>query len=191
MSSDSEIWSLIGVPLLIFLARIADVSLGTLRIALISRGQKSVAPLIGFVEILIWLIALGQVVQHLERPLNYIAYAGGFAAGTWVGLLLDEKLALGLLAVRVITRQDATGIIERLKRGQFGVTSVAARGLTGRVRLIFSIVRRRDLPRVLEVIRGENPHAFVSVSDVRLVSEGYISPLTNSKAHRLETARKK
>jgi len=191
MPPNLELWPLIGIPVLIFFARIIDVSLGTMRIILVSRGQRNIAPVVGFFEILVWLVAIGQVVQHLDRPTNYIAYAGGYAAGTWLGLKLDEKLALGLLAVRIIARKDASELINKLKEGQFGVTSVAARGLTGRVRLIFTVVRRRDLQRVLEVVRGENPQAFVSVSDVRLASEGYFSPSASTYPRLLESLRKK
>lgn len=184
-------WPLVGIPLLIFLARMTDVSLGTVRIALVSRGQRRVAPLIGFFEILVWLVALGQVVQNLDRPINYLAYAGGYATGTWMGLLLDEKLALGLLAVRIITREDAKELVEKLAEGQFGVTSVAARGIKGRVRLIFTVVRRRDLRRLQELIRRESPKAFVSVNDVRIANEGYFSPAVSSYPRLLEMMRKK
>jgi uncharacterized protein YebE (UPF0316 family) len=191
MQLNPELWSLFGIPLLIFLARVMDVSLGTMRIILVSRGHRRVAPLIGFVEILVWLVAIGQVVQNLDRPLNYFAYAGGYATGTWVGLFMDGKLALGLVAVRIITRKDAEELIGRLREGQFGVTSVAARGLTGRVRLIFTVVRRRDLQRIMEVIRAHNPQAFVSVSDVRMASEGYFSVPGSTYPRLLEMLRKK
>jgi uncharacterized protein YebE (UPF0316 family) len=180
VSSSFDLWALIGIPLLIFFARVTDVSLGTMRIVLVSRGQRSLAPLVGFLEILVWLVALGQVIQNLDRPLNYLAYAGGYATGTWFGLLLDEKLALGLLSVRIITRQDATELIENLRRAQFGVTSVAARGLSGRARLIFTIVRRRDLRRLQEIIRKTNPQAFVSVSDVKQADDAYLGPGTGA-----------
>jgi uncharacterized protein YebE (UPF0316 family) len=191
MSTDLGLWPFLAAPLLIFFARVTDVSLGTMRIILVSRGQRNAAPVIGFLEILVWLIALGQVVQNLDRPINYLAYAGGYAAGTWVGLLLDEKLALGLLAVGIIASEDASGIIEKLEQGQFGVTSVAARGLRGRVRLIFTVVRRRQLNRLFGLIRAENRQAFVSVSDVRLVSEGYFSPRIPTYPRLLQMLRKK
>lgn len=189
--SQTALWPLIGVPLLIFFARAVDVTLGTMRIALVSRGQRALAPLLGFFEILVWLLALGQVVQNLDRPANYIAYAAGFAGGTWVGLLLDEKLALGLLSVRVITRDDARGLIEDLRRQQFGVTHVAAKGLSGRVRLLFSVIRRADLRRLLDTVRAQHPRAFISVSDVRLAREGYLPPGSFNYPRLLELLRKK
>ena len=191
MTPDSGLWAFVGIPLLIFVARVMDVSLGTMRIIFVSKGQRRLAPIVGFLEILVWLVAIGQVVQNLDRPLNYFAYAGGFAAGTWVGLKMDEKLAMGLLAVRVITQKDAQELIDKLRDGQFGVTSVAAKGLSGRVRLIFTVVRRRDLKRLMEVIQTHNPQAFVSVSDVRVASEGYFSPSQINYPPMLESLRKK
>ena len=172
--TESDLWPLLGVPVSIFLARLVDVTLGTFRIALVARGRRSTAPFIGFLEILTWLIALGLVVQNLDKPINYLAYAGGFAAGTWLGLLVDEKLGPGLVSARVITAQDSKALIDRLETEHFGVTHVAARGLAGRVRLIFSVMRRQDLPRLLAIVRQFHPTAFVSVSDVRLAKEGYL-----------------
>jgi uncharacterized protein YebE (UPF0316 family) len=111
--------------------------------------------------------------QHLDRPLNYLAYAGGFAAGTWIGLLLENKLAIGLVAVRIITGKDASALMESLEAMAYGVTSFAARGVKGRVRLLLTVVPRRDLPRVMGLVTNLNPNAFVSVEDVRQASEGF------------------
>ena len=167
-------WPVWLIPIFIFVARLCDVTFATVRIIFIGRGLRYVAPLIGFVEILIWLVALSQVFQHLDRPLNFLAYAGGFAAGTYVGMFVEGKLAVGLVSVRVITQEDASELIGRLADERFGVTSVGARGLTGRVRLIFTVARRRDLDRVLTLVRDTHPRAFIAVSDVRTASEGYI-----------------
>ncbi len=169
-------WPVLATALLIFTARVADVSLATMRIVFISRGVRRLAPLIGFVEILIWLVALSQVFQHLDRPLHYVAFAGGYAVGTWFGLYLDGKMALGVVAVQIISRRDAADLVAELGERQFGITTVAARGLRGRVRLLYSVIRRRDLARLLQTVRKREPEAFVSVSDVRMASEGYFAP---------------
>lgn len=171
-----EIWALGVLPLLIFLARMTDVALGTIRIIFVSRGLKKLAPLIGFFEILIWLTALSQVMQHLDRPLNFLAYAAGFSTGTWAGMLLEGKLGFGLLTLRIITEEDASILTEELRDARFGVTSFAARGVQGRVRLLFTILQRQDLERALDIVRRRHPRAFVSVSDVRSASEGFIQP---------------
>lgn len=150
------------------------MSLGTFRIILISRGMSRWAAATGFFESLIWLLALSQVFQHLDRPINYIAYAGGYGTGTGLGVLLERRIALGLVAVRIITKEDATGLIEALREQSFGVTRVAARGLQGRVRLIFTIAKRKHLGRLLEIVRQQHPKAFISVSDVRAAEEGFL-----------------
>src|SRR5262245_24741243 len=106
-------------PLLIFTARLLDVTLSTVRILFIARGLRHLAPVVGFVEILIWLVAISQVLAHLDRPINYVAYAAGFAAGTWTGLAVEGRLALGLAAVRIITQEDASELIGRLKEEHF------------------------------------------------------------------------
>jgi uncharacterized protein YebE (UPF0316 family) len=169
----ANLWPMVGVPLLIFCARLCDVSLATVRIILVSRGLRRVAPFIGFFEVLIWLVALGQVMSHLDHPINYIAYAGGFAGGTWLGIYLEGKIALGLVAVQIITTEDATDLIDRLRSEKFGVTSVAARGLAGNVRLIFSVLLRRDLGKVRAIVESTHPKAFLAISDVRSAREGY------------------
>lgn len=161
-------------PVLIFTARLTDVSLGTFRIILISRGMSRWAATTGFFESFIWLLAISQVFQHLDSPVNYVAYAGGYAAGTGLGVVLERRVALGLVAVRIITKEDARSLLDALRAEDFGVTRVAARGLHGRVRLVFTIAKRRSLGRLLEIVRKEHPKAFVSVSDVRTAEEGYL-----------------
>jgi uncharacterized protein YebE (UPF0316 family) len=170
---DHDLFAAVGVPALIFLGRLTDVTLGTLRILLVARGLRRVAPLVGFVEVLVWLVVLTTVVEQLDRPLNFIAYAAGFAAGTYAGMFVEGKIALGLVSVRVITDDDASELLERLRDARFGVTDFAARGLQGRVRFILTILPRRDLPRLEEIVRRHHPQAFVSVSDVRAASEGF------------------
>lgn len=170
--TSAEISAWIITPLLIFSARMCDVGLGTLRIIMLSRGRKVIAPALGFVEIMIWLIAIRQIFQHLDNIAAFFAYAAGFSAGTAVGILIEEKLALGMVSIRVITTEDARDLVEELAASDFGVTSFAAEGVAGRVRLHFTIVRRKHLRRALDIIRQLHPTAFISVSDVRSVSEG-------------------
>ena len=181
LSSDIYTWLII--PLLIFLARIVDVSIGTVRILFISRGKKYLAPIMGFFEVLIWLLAIGQIMRNLTNVLCYVAYAGGFATGTYVGLWIEERLAVGLQMIRVVTHKDASPLIEHLQKEAFGVTHVAARGMTGKVRIVFTIIKRSDLPRVIGIIRNFHPHAFYSTEDVRSVSKE-IFPLARSQNRR-------
>src|SRR4030042_5365997 len=91
--AQGELFRWVLLPALIFLARIADVTLQTLRILFVSRGNRILAPLLGFFEVLIWILVIGQIMQNLDHALCYIAYASGFAAGTWGGIVIDDKLA--------------------------------------------------------------------------------------------------
>jgi uncharacterized protein YebE (UPF0316 family) len=167
----SGFYTWVALPMLIFCARILDVSIGTIRILFISRGTKYLAPAMGFFEVLIWLLAIGQIMRNLTNVACYLAYAGGFATGTFVGLYLEEKLAMGLLMVRIVTRKEATPLIEYMQSAHFGVTSVDAEGMTGKVHIIFTIIKRSDLSRVVEIIAQFNPNAFYSVEDIRSVSK--------------------
>lgn len=172
MFLNSELFKWLILPLLIFVARIFDVSLGTLRVIFISRGMRTIATVVGFVEILIWLLAIGQIMKNLTNIACYVAYAGGFAMGTFVGIYIVEKLSLGVVLIRVTTRKDASELIEFLKSADYGITSTDAEGATGKVKIIYSIIKRHDLKSVVEIIKKFNPHAFYTIEDVRFVSEG-------------------
>ena len=159
------------VPILIFLARILDVSLGTLRIVLVARGLRAVSSVLGFFEVFIWLLAISQIVQNLTSITNYIAYAAGFAAGTYVGMTIERALSLGRVLVRVIMPREAADLIMYLIARDYRVTHVPAEGINGPVTIIFTIVRRSRLKDVLSVIRKFDPNAFYTVEDIRMASD--------------------
>ena len=171
----SQYFSYIIIPLLICLARVVDVTLGTLRIILVSKGAKRIAPVLGFFEILIWLLAIGQVMQNLTNITNYFAYALGFALGNYIGIMIEQKLAMGMVVVQVITRRDASELINFLRLADFGLTVIEGNGSTGMVHIIFTVTKRSNLPYLIETIKNYNPKAFYSVEDIRFVSET-ISP---------------
>jgi uncharacterized protein YebE (UPF0316 family) len=160
------------LPALIFIARICDVSLGTIRVIFVSRGYRYLAPVLGFFEISIWLMAIGQIMRNLNDVWAYLAYAGGFATGTFVGITLEERLSLGMVIVRVITKRDCTPLITRLKEEDYGLTLLDAEGAVGPVKILFMVVKREDLKGLVDIIKEFNPHAFYSVEDVRHASEG-------------------
>ncbi len=160
------------LPFLIFLARIADVSIGTVRLIFVSRGFKYLAPLVGFFEVLIWLLAIGQIMKNLSNPVCYIAYAGGFAMGNYVGMYIAEKLSLGLVLIRVITKKDAGPLVECLRSENYGVTSIEGHGASGEVRVVFTIVPHREVQSVVDLIKKFNPQAFYSIEEVRHVEKG-------------------
>ena len=173
----SPVFTLVVVPTLIFLARILDVSVGTLRIIFVSKGLKYLAAILGFVESLVWVLAISQVIQNLNSSITYIAFALGFAAGNLVGMMLEERIAMGNLIVRIITRREADELVSFLRSSGYGVTDVDAQGEAGPVTLLFTIVKRRKLPEVIAIIKRFNPNAFYTVEDVRFVKEAYYPPV--------------
>jgi len=168
----TDVYAWLVLPVLIFIARVCDVSLGTIRVIFVSRGYRYLAPLLGFFEISIWLMAIGQIMRDLNNVAAYLAYATGFAMGTFAGITLEERLSLGMVIVRVITKRDCTPLIDRLKVESYGLTMLDAEGATGPVTILFTVLKREDLPRVVGIIKEFNPHAFYSVEDVRTASEG-------------------
>ena len=168
---DILIYPQILIPLLICLARVLDVSLGTLRIIFVSKGFSKLAPIVGFFEVLIWLLAIGQVMSNLTNIYNYFAYALGFSLGNYIGMLVERKLSLGVVVVQAITQSDASTLIELLHDKGYGITTSDATGTEGPVHIIFSVIKRSKLNEIVEIIKKYNPRAFYMVSDIRAVSE--------------------
>jgi len=171
--TDSPLFTWVFLPLLIFFARIMDVSIGTLRLIFVSKGYKFYAPLLGFFEVIIWLLAIGQIMQHLDNFLCYFAYGLGFATGNYLGIYLDEKMSLGTVLIRVVPKMDTTNLINQLREQSFGASLVDIEGMTGKLKMIFTIVKRKDLKEVLGIIQEHNPQAFVTIEDVKTAREGY------------------
>lgn len=174
-----SLYTLVIVPALIFVARVLDVSLGTVRVIFVSKGLKYLAPVIGFFEILIWLLAIGQIMANLTNPACYIAYAGGFATGNYIGIMIAEKLSLGVALLRVVTQKDANELVRSLSSAEYGVTSVDGQGIQGSVKIIFTIVPRKEITNVIELVKKFNPKAFYTIEDIGFVEEG-IFPLRKS-----------
>jgi uncharacterized protein YebE (UPF0316 family) len=169
---ESGLFTYAVLPFLIFLARICDVTIGTIRIVMVAKGQKFLAPIMGFFEVLIWIITMSKVVQNLDNWMCYIGYAGGFATGNFVGLLIEEKLAMGIAKIQVITGKQAGMLIEALKQAGYGVTHVDAKGSNEEVSIIYTFVKRAELPKVQQIISKNNPKAFYTVEEVKSVNEG-------------------
>lgn len=171
--TDSWAFTWVILPVLIFLARIMDVSIGTLRLIFVSKGFKFYAPILGFFEVVIWLLAIGQIMQHLDNFMCYLAYGLGFATGNYIGIYLDEKLSIGTVLVRVVPKKDTTSLINHMREREFGASLVDIEGMTGKLKMIFAIVKRKDLKEVMGIIHEHNPHAFVTIEDVKTAKEGY------------------
>lgn len=165
----------IVVPILIMMARVIDVSLDTIRVIMVAKGFRKLAPFVGFFQVLIWIITLSRIMANLGIWTTYIGYAGGFAIGTYVGMKIEEKLALGYELIRIITRADATKLIKELIGKGYRITYVDGTGKDGRVGILFIVQKRKAIKEIIELIKQFNPNAFYSIEDVRSISgPGYL-----------------
>jgi len=170
---DSVWWSWVLLPLLIFFARIVAQTVGTLRLLFASKGFKCSSSIFGFLEVILWLLAIAQIMKHLYNPLCYIAYGAGFSMGNYIGILVEEKLSIGNLLVRIVPQKNSDELVRSLSDHRFGVTTVDGMGIKGPVKIIFTIIRREDISRVISLINCHNPHAFYAVEEIKSVKEGY------------------
>ncbi len=159
--------NLILQSLLIVLARVVDVSMGTLRVSFIARGRKYLAAACGFTEILIWIVIVSRVLTGDQHVLAYIAYALGFTLGTLAGMSIEERLAVGWTLVRVITTQPPGDFPARLSTAGFGVTQQDARGARGPVQVLVTLMPRKRLSEFQRLLREFDPTAFYTIEDVR------------------------
>lgn len=171
------------IPALICLARICDVTLGTIRTIAVSKGMKYLAAGFGFFEVMIWLFAIGQILQNLTNFANYIAYATGFAVGNYVGIYIEEKLSLGIVMLRIITKKSADDLIAFLKSAGYGVTNMKADGAYGPVSVIFTIIKRKECKTVVEIIKKFNPKAVYTVEEVKFANTPTFPIVHKDKNH--------
>ena len=160
------------LPLLIYVAETCVVTLGTMRIIFISRGMKTLAPVLGFFEVSLWLFAIGQIMQNLTNPSCYLAFAGGFSCGNYLGILIERRLAIGTLLVRIITSREPDELVEGLKAAGYGLTTVDGQGATGPVTVVFTVLKRKELAHVVAIIKGFDPKAFYSVDEIQAAEAG-------------------
>jgi len=177
ISSDFFTW--VVFPLIIIIARMIDVTLGTLRIIFVSRGNRIIAPILGFFEVLVWVIVISQIMQNLNNPLNYIAYALGFAIGNYLGIQAEDKLAIGHLVIRLFVTEDEEDIMKKIINAGFGITSIKGKGATNEVTILYSVIKRKDLESFLSIINESDKKIFYSVESAREAHLG-IYPQTGS-----------
>jgi len=178
--NDFDYYNWLLLPLIIFFSRICDVTLGTLRHVMMARGQKNITPILGFFEVLIWIIIVSQVMKQAHNFACYIAWAGGFAAGNYIGLLIEERIALGLQIIRIITNQQCAELIAKLQDANHGTTVVEAQGAKGPVKIILTVVKRKNIDPIINIIQKYNPDAFYSIEDIRDVNRGVFSKSNQS-----------
>jgi uncharacterized protein YebE (UPF0316 family) len=175
---DSDLFNYLVLPVMIFCARIIDVSLDTIRIVMVAKGEKRIAPFLGFFEILIWLIAISTIMKHMDNWMCYVFYAAGFATGNYIGIRIEEKLAVGVVQLQIISSKQSNELITALKQAGYRFTHHIAEGgaSSKSVSVIYSIVSRNDLDKVAAIIREINPDAFYSIGDVRFVNKALSIP---------------
>jgi uncharacterized protein YebE (UPF0316 family) len=154
------------LPLAIFLAEMTVVTISTMRIIFIGRGLKTLAAALGFFEVTIWLFAIGQVMSNLDSPLCFAGFAGGFVTGNWLGMSLEQRLAIGSVLVRVVTGLESQQLVDLLREAGCGVTRIGAHGLQGPVEIVFTVIPRRRLTDVLTLVKQFDADAFYSVDEL-------------------------
>jgi uncharacterized protein YebE (UPF0316 family) len=169
-----------SLPVFIFLAEVCVVTISTMRTIFVARGMKFLAPVLGIFEVSIWLFAIGEVMKHLNDWHCSAAFAGGFTLGNFLGILLEEKLAMGSVGLHLITHQDASRLIETLRASDYGVTRIEAEGATGPVDVVYTVIKRKDLVRVLSIARQFHPNVFYSVDDLHSAAAG-VSPFSRRR----------
>jgi uncharacterized protein YebE (UPF0316 family) len=167
----SAIFSYVLLPLLIFLARIGDVSINTIRIIYVLGGRRWTATLLGFFESFIWLMAIRQIFEHLDNWICYVAYPAGFASGIFVGMIIEERIAYGKVIVRIITRKEISELIAHLNLERYRYTHVNAEGPDGHENLVFTVLERENLEGLLFKLKAILPTAFYTVEKVNRAAE--------------------
>ncbi len=171
-NTDSAWFAWFTLPILVFFARISDQSIGTVRLIFLAKGQKKIAPILGFFEVIIWLLTVSQVMKHIDNALAFVAYGGGFAMGNYIGMVIEEKLSIGNVIIRIIPTKATGDLVHFLRESNYGVTTVPAEGSRGDVNIIFTIIKRKNVEHVVSIINRFNPNAFYTIEDVKAINEG-------------------
>ena len=184
--TNQQVYQYIVLPIIIFFARICDVSLGTLRIVFVSKGKKNIAPILGFFELFIWIVVINQIIKNADSIVCYLAYAGGYAAGNFLGMNIEERIAIGSQLIKVFSSKDVAPLQKSLNEAGFGTTVVEGDGSAGKVKIIYLVINRKTFDQAKKILIDFDPSIFYVIEDVRLVKSG-IFPTTkhNTPFHRL------
>jgi uncharacterized protein YebE (UPF0316 family) len=159
--------------LIIFGLRITDMSIDTLRVLFVVRGQKAVSWLLGFCQSAVFVIAITRVLADLNNPLVVLGYAAGFATGNVIGILAEERLAIGHIQLQIVSRRRGAAVARALRKSGYGVTEISARGRDGTVRLLTASVHRKDAALARQIVHDVDEAAFITSEDVRPVRRGF------------------
>ena len=183
--TDQQIYQYVVLPLIVFFARICDVSLGTMRIVFVSKGKKNISPFLGFFELFIWIVVISQIMKNADNIVCYLAYAGGYAAGNYVGMSIEERIAIGSQLIQVFSSKDVTSLRKCLQDAGFGTTMVEGDGSAGKTNILYTVINRKTFNQAEKILRDFDPNIFYVTGDVRLVKSGiFPEARLNSPFHR-------
>ena len=160
------------LPFIIFFGRIIDVTLGTLRIIFVSKGEKYKAPIIGFFEVFIWIVIISQILSRASDMVAYLSYAGGYAAGNYVGILIEKQIAYGVVLCRIYTQKNGLDLIKKLNSMNFGATMTHGTGSTKEVDIIETVVDRKEMKKLERILNTFDSNIFYVVEDIRTKQNG-------------------
>lgn len=169
---NSDLFHYLIMPFVIFICRVSDVTLGTLRNLFLSKNLKSIVPVVGFFEVMIWIIAVSQVLKHLDNFMSYMGWGLGYATGIIIGIKIDERLGLGLQMLRVITNKDCEQLVAALNHANLGSTLIEGQGAKGKVNIVYLIIKRTDLKKVSTLIQFYSPDSFYTIEDIKEANKG-------------------
>jgi uncharacterized protein YebE (UPF0316 family) len=169
---DTQTFSYFVLPVMIFFARICDVTLGTLRVIFVARGKKYIAPFLGFFEVLIWIIVISELLSSANNIFCYVAYAAGYATGNFMGMLVEERIAIGTVLMRIFLSHNGKDLAEILNKNGYGVTLLRGEGSEGGVEILQVVVSRKLSVNIEKLLHEFNPNIFYVVEDVRSVRKG-------------------
>lgn len=164
----------IEAALFIFVLRVVGVALSTVRVLVMMRGQKVLSMVMGFFEVLVYVVAIGQVVSNLSNVWNILGYCLGFSAGTLIGMWMDERFILAFANVRIVSRYNAQRLGDRIREEGYGATVAWGSGQKGSVGIVTATVRRQEVAAVCRLAEDVDPDAFVTVEEARAVRRGYM-----------------
>lgn len=165
-----EVWLGAG---LIFILRVGDMAMATLRFMMLLRGRRGLGWIFGFLQSITFVLAISYVLQGLDSLINILAYAGGFATGGVVGIRIEEKLAFGHAHIRIISPTFGTAIAEKLRNEGYAVTEISGRGRDGTVTLINASILRKKIRLVRDIVKQVDPNAFITTEELRPVRRGF------------------
>jgi len=161
----------------IFVAKTVEIAISTIRLVYVNKGERIKGAVLGFIEILIWLLVVSSVLNNItEDPLKMIAYAAGFSFGVYLGVAIESKVAIGLASIQVVVdAQLGNALADKLRDNEFGVTIIEGKGRDGNSKnLLFIQLKRKKIPFAVKLIKESHPDAYISINDVKSTFGGFI-----------------